>query len=82
MTQLSPRSHPRHLVGKKTALKDAIKDTTSDSQVNKHAEQLIYEDGPKVSVTKNSHDITIKQKPFKNLFTDLFHRYIDMAGVL
>ena len=34
LTQLSPRSHPRHLVGKRTAQKDAIKDTTSDSQVN------------------------------------------------
>ena len=36
LTQLSPRSHPRHLVGKKTAQKDAIKDTTSDSQVNSY----------------------------------------------
>ena len=26
--------HPRHLVGKRTAENDAIKDTTSDSQVN------------------------------------------------
>ena len=34
LTELSPRSHPRHLVGKRTAQKDAIKDTTSDSQVN------------------------------------------------
>ena len=34
LTRLSPRSHPRHLVGKRTAQKDAIKDTTSDSQVN------------------------------------------------
>ena len=33
MTQLSPRSHPRHLMGKRTAQKDAIKDITSDSQV-------------------------------------------------
>ena len=33
-TQLSPRSHPRHLVGKKAAQKYAIKDITSDSQVN------------------------------------------------
>ena len=30
LTQLSSRSHPRHLVGKRTAQKD----TTSDSQVN------------------------------------------------
>ena len=34
LTQLSSRSHPRHLVGKKTAQKDTIIDTTSDSQVN------------------------------------------------
>ena len=35
-TQLSPRSHPRHLMGKKTAQKEAIKHITSDSQVNSH----------------------------------------------
>ena len=34
LTQLSSRSHPRHLVGKRTAQKDITKDTTSDSQVN------------------------------------------------
>ena len=34
LTQLSSRSHPRHLVGKRTALKDITIDTTSDSQVN------------------------------------------------
>ena len=34
LTQLSPRSHPRHLVGKRTAQNDTIIDTTSDSQVN------------------------------------------------
>ena len=34
LTQLSSRSHPRHLVGKKTAQKDIIIDITSDSQVN------------------------------------------------
>ena len=34
LTQLSSRSHPRHLVGKRTAQKDTITDTTSDSQVN------------------------------------------------
>ena len=33
-TQLSSRSHPRHLVGKRTAQKDITIDTTSDSQVN------------------------------------------------
>ena len=32
-TQLSSRSHPRHLVGKRTAQKDTIIDITSDSQV-------------------------------------------------
>ena len=34
LTQLSSRSHPKHLVGKRTAQKDTIIDTTSDSQVN------------------------------------------------
>ena len=34
LTQLSSRSHPRHLVGKRTAQKDTTIDTTSDSQVN------------------------------------------------
>ena len=34
LTQLSSRSHPRHLVGKRTAQKDITKATTSDSQVN------------------------------------------------
>ena len=34
LTQLSSRSHPRHLVGKRTAQKDTIIDTTSDSQGN------------------------------------------------
>ena len=34
LTQLSLRSHPRHLVGKRTAQKDTIIDITSDSQVN------------------------------------------------
>ena len=34
LTQLSPRSHPRLLVGKRTAQEDAIKDITSDSQMN------------------------------------------------
>ena len=36
LTQLSPRSHPRHLVGKRTAQTDTIKDNTSDSQVNSY----------------------------------------------
>ena len=31
LTQFSPRSHPRHLVGQNTAQKDTIKDITSDS---------------------------------------------------
>ena len=34
LTQLSSRSHPRHLVGKRTAQKDTIIDIPSDSQVN------------------------------------------------
>ena len=34
LTQLSSKSHPRHLVGKKTAQKHTIIDITSDSQVN------------------------------------------------
>ena len=34
LTQLSSRSHPRHLVGKRTAQKDTSIDITSDSQVN------------------------------------------------
>ena len=34
LTQLSSRSHPRHLVGKSTAQKDTIIDITSDSQAN------------------------------------------------
>ena len=34
LTQLSSRSHPRHLVGKRTAQKDITIHTTSDSQVN------------------------------------------------
>ena len=34
LTQLSSRSHPRHLVGKRTAQKDITIDTTSDSQIN------------------------------------------------
>ena len=34
LTQSSSRSHPRHLVGKRTAQNDTIIDITSDSQVN------------------------------------------------
>ena len=34
LTQLSSRSHPRHLVGKRTAQKDTIIDITRDSQVS------------------------------------------------
>ena len=36
LSQESPRSHPRHLVGKRTAQKDTIKDIISDSQVNSY----------------------------------------------
>ena len=32
--QMSQRSHPRHLMGKRTAQKDTIIDITSDSQMN------------------------------------------------
>ena len=35
-TLLSPRSHPRNLVGKRTAQQDATKDITSDSQLNSY----------------------------------------------
>ena len=35
-TQLSPRSHPRHLVGKRTAQRHINKDTTSDCEVNSY----------------------------------------------
>ena len=44
LTQLSSRSHPRHLVGKRTAQKDTIIDITSDSQVNSyvHAMKILY----------------------------------------
>ena len=35
-TKLSPRSHSRHLVGKRTAQRDINKDITSDSQVNSY----------------------------------------------
>ena len=34
LTQLSSRSHPRHLMGKRTAQKDTIIYITSDSQLN------------------------------------------------
>ena len=34
LTQLNSRSHPRHLVGKRTAQKDITIDTTSDSQLS------------------------------------------------
>ena len=40
LTQLSSRSHPRHLVGKRTAQKDTIIDITSDSQVNSQVEMI------------------------------------------
>ena len=33
---IKSQSHPRHLVGKRTAQKDAIKGITSDSQVNSY----------------------------------------------
>ena len=51
LTQLSSRSHPRHLVGKKTAQKDTIIDITSDSQVNSN---FPYRWSP-VSLTFNNY---------------------------
>ena len=36
-SQLSPKFHPRHLVRKRTTQKDAIKDSTSDSQMNSYS---------------------------------------------
>ena len=36
LTQLSPRSHPRHLIGKMTVQIDTIIDITSDSQMNRN----------------------------------------------
>ena len=51
LTQLSSRSHPRHLVGKRTAQKDTIIDITSDSQVNSN---FPYRWSP-ASLTFNNH---------------------------
>ena len=36
LTQLSPRSHPRHLVGKRITQKEVIKNITSENQVNSY----------------------------------------------
>ena len=54
LTQLSPRSHPRHLVGKRTAQKDAIKDITSDSQVKSYFSNR----WSPASLTINTHTYT------------------------
>ena len=51
LTQLNSRSHPRHLVGKRTAQKDTIIDITSDSQVNSN---FPYSWSP-VSLTFNNY---------------------------
>ena len=51
LTQLSSRSHPRHLVGKRTAQKDTTIDITSDSQVNSN---FPYRWSP-VSLTFNNY---------------------------
>ena len=51
LTQLSSRSHPRHLVGKRTAQKDTIIDITSASQVNSN---FTYRWSP-ASLTFNSY---------------------------
>ena len=41
LTQIISSSHPRHLVGNRTAQKDNIIDITSDSQVNNNFSRLI-----------------------------------------
>ena len=51
LTQLSSRSHPRHLVGKRTAQKDTTTDTTSDSQANSNLPNR----RPPASPTPNNH---------------------------
>ena len=51
LTQLSSRSHPRHLVGKRTAQKDTIIDITGDSQVNSN---FLYRWSP-ASLTFNNY---------------------------
>ena len=48
---VSSRSHPRHLLGKRTAQKDTIIDITSDSQVNSN---FPYRWSP-ASLTFNNH---------------------------
>ena len=50
-TQLSSRSHPRHLVGNRAAQRDTIIDITSDSQVNNY---FPYRWSP-ASLTFNNH---------------------------
>ena len=62
MTQLSPRSHPRNLIGKRTAQRDTIKGITSDSQMNSN---FPYSWSP-ASFTFNIYFI----------FTYFFHLYI------
>ena len=51
LTQLSSRSHPRHLLGKRTAQKDATTDTTSESQANSNPPNR----RPPASPTLNNH---------------------------
>ena len=51
LTQLSSIFHPRHLVGKRTAQKDTVIDTTSDSQVNSN---FLYRWSP-ASLTFNNY---------------------------
>ena len=51
-TQLSSRSHPRHLTGNRTAQKDTITDITSDSQVNSN---FPYRWSPASSLTINNY---------------------------
>ena len=68
LTQLSPRSHLKHLVGKRTAQKDAIKDITSDSQVNSY---FPYRWSP-VSLTLNIY----LKNPYYLLISRLIKVYI------
>ena len=77
LIQLSPRSHPRHLVGKRTAQKDAIKDITRDSQVNSlfpyrwspasltisiYFNLFLYLYITRITINNNTSKITLKPK--------------------
>ena len=80
LTQLSSRSHPRHLVGKRTAQKDTIIDITSDSQVNsnfpnrwspasltvcpKHIPKRINGNQMQLDTLKEGNEKNIEKNPF------------------